>query len=1436
MFSQPSKVLVVLFLRIMPCLTVPLSDFYPYGVSEGDTALPANDDGSSGEISISTLFPYFDRNHDSLFVNTNGVVSFLVGVSQYTPAPFPLGDERRLISPFWGDVDTRNGGTVSYRESTDPVLLQRATVDVRRAFLALQKFSATWIFIATWDRVAFYGASGSAKSKVNTFQAVLVTDGRHSFAIFNYNVIVWTTGTASGTPAQGGFNAGDGIRFFVIPGSRTNDILNLPSTSNVARAGQWMFRTDEASVEAGGCDSRDSGPKTLTLSPRSGIMLGGTNVKMSGPCFTADDNIVVQIDNEININATFGSELQSSVTVPVLNKTGRLPIKLSIDGGNSFDYIGVYTSVPINRYTPGVQRTDGDSWEEDSSVDISWSPESIGSLDDEVSIDLARYKMDEDDVPVLDSFHTTVDSQLNNGHSQFVVTTGQGDGNIEDRFISLVRVSRKSSGSNVSQSQWVWSDVFAWKNMPWANDRCSKWHLKEPSPDKLTGDSSLQPCPRILTQAMADRGRFMSDEECNPSNRDGCARYHEGAVHCFKMVNPSAMGAGQQCCYNNFGNLMMGKHAGSLDRVHPNAGVPVISHFFHDIVPYQDCCRMTNNCEKYFEKRPSDDGSQYQAPRPATGFGDPHMVTLDGTPFTFNGYGEYFILKVSGVDFALQGRMEPLVGDDGSLSRATVYTAFAAKEQGSDTVQIQLNGRGLVDVLVNGEAVIFDELSLLEFNGVSVLQYVNTSKFSAIFNSGISVTVEGQQELLGLVTLVPTIFKGNTTGLLGYWDDSQASEFLRPDGTFLSTNSSLEVIHRDFGQLWVTRPEESLFVYQQGQSHSTFHNPSYQPIFPDSQSLEFTDKALEKEAQDVCGENSECLFDIFTTGKVRIGRATKETVTQFVAVVNDTVKPACVPLDSQLADGVVHRNDTKGGIDYTFECNRGFVVNGSNHVTCEDGIYNGSAPNCLPKECPLPAPGNLNNGVVDGDGSVYRSTYYFTCNDGYALHGHAIVSCTEHGSWNGTTPSCLKECPVLSSSISNGDVHGSGHVQGSRWRFSCHHGYALVGHDILQCTEQGVWNASVPTCLRECPLLPSSIANGFVNGRGSVEGSQYQFSCKPGYSLVGTNTLYCSDQGNWNGSVPSCLIECPQLSSSIPNGHANGTGSLHGALFVFSCQQGYSLIGQKNLLCTEDGNWNASVPKCLKDCPSLPSFISHGFGNGTGSVEGSRHRFSCDEGYSLVGQHTLYCDKDGLWNGSVPTCLIECPQLPSTIQHGNIKGLGRVEGSLHRFTCDDGYSLVGQDVLYCNEMGQWNASAPRCLRECPSLPSVIAHGFVNGSGSLEGAGYEFSCERGYSLIGVSRVVCTDAGVWNGSLPTCLIECPVLPLSIRHGDVNASGSIQGSVYTFTCRPGYSLMGEQNLYCTEEGRWNASVPSCLKEVRGLHIIVVSEPVLECFSCPD
>ena len=58
--------------------------------------------------------------------------------------------------------------------------------------------------------------------------------------------------------------------------------------------------------------------------------------------------------------------------------------------------------------------------------------------------------------------------------------------NIDDRFINLVRVSRKNSYSNISKPQWVGIEVFSWKNAPWAERRC-KWHQKEPNPDALRG-------------------------------------------------------------------------------------------------------------------------------------------------------------------------------------------------------------------------------------------------------------------------------------------------------------------------------------------------------------------------------------------------------------------------------------------------------------------------------------------------------------------------------------------------------------------------------------------------------------------------------------------------------------------------------------------------------------------------------------------------------------------------------------------------------------------------------------------------------------------------------------------------------------------------------------------------------------------------------------
>ena len=82
---------------------------------------------------------------------------------------------------------------------------------------------------------------------------MLITDGECSFVTYLYadGLIQWTTGDASGgsgglggTSAQAGFDAGDQTRSFSIPGSLTDDIINIDTTTNVGVPGQWTFRVD----------------------------------------------------------------------------------------------------------------------------------------------------------------------------------------------------------------------------------------------------------------------------------------------------------------------------------------------------------------------------------------------------------------------------------------------------------------------------------------------------------------------------------------------------------------------------------------------------------------------------------------------------------------------------------------------------------------------------------------------------------------------------------------------------------------------------------------------------------------------------------------------------------------------------------------------------------------------------------------------------------------------------------------------------------------------------------------------------------------------------------------------------------------------------------------------------------------------------------------
>ncbi|XP_069630740.1 sushi, nidogen and EGF-like domain-containing protein 1 [Haliaeetus albicilla] len=253
---------------------------YPFGLEVGDEATPTEDDGMSPEIFLWENFSFYGQRHRSLYVNNNGVVSFGIGVPEFTPQPFPLPGHRPFVAPYWADVDTRLGGNVYYRQSQKPELLARLTHDLANAVKPPEPPpKPTWAFVATWYRVSFFGA---ASTKVNTFQAVLATDGATSFILLNYGDIQWTTGISNGgdahtglggIPAQAGFNSGDGVHYYNIPGSRTPAVLHVGRGSNVGISGRWIFRVDEFTVTEGpppeqnATPSPTPPPKSTTPSP-----------------------------------------------------------------------------------------------------------------------------------------------------------------------------------------------------------------------------------------------------------------------------------------------------------------------------------------------------------------------------------------------------------------------------------------------------------------------------------------------------------------------------------------------------------------------------------------------------------------------------------------------------------------------------------------------------------------------------------------------------------------------------------------------------------------------------------------------------------------------------------------------------------------------------------------------------------------------------------------------------------------------------------------------------------------------------------------------------------------------------------------------------------------------------------------------------------------
>ena len=176
--------------------------------------LARNDDLSTGLVDIGFTANFFGASFTQLYVNNNGNVTFDASLSTFTP--FALtSTARQIIAPFFADVDTRNAG--------DPVTYGTGLFDGRNAF------GVNWVNVD-------YFASNASHTNRNSFQLILVDRSNIAAGdfdiIFNYDLIQWETGQASGGDANGlggnsarvGYSNGTGNpgTFFELAGSAVN--------------------------------------------------------------------------------------------------------------------------------------------------------------------------------------------------------------------------------------------------------------------------------------------------------------------------------------------------------------------------------------------------------------------------------------------------------------------------------------------------------------------------------------------------------------------------------------------------------------------------------------------------------------------------------------------------------------------------------------------------------------------------------------------------------------------------------------------------------------------------------------------------------------------------------------------------------------------------------------------------------------------------------------------------------------------------------------------------------------------------------------------------------------------------------------------------------------------------------------------------------------
>ncbi|CAJ0968691.1 unnamed protein product [Ranitomeya imitator] len=321
-----------------------------------------------------------------------------------------------------------------------------------------------------------------------------------------------------------------------------------------------------------------------------------------------------------------------------------------------------------------------------------------------------------------------------------------------------------------------------------------------------------------------------------------------------------------------------------------------------ELQAYDWCCNDVDDpqfCTMYKQKRPPINCLDYRPPRPGWMFGDPHITTLDGLSYTFNGLGDFLLLNASDSDISLvlQGRTVQT-----EQANATNFQAFAVQYTSSNAsvkVEWYLGNSNNINAFLDGQDVLFSYSEVWKFFFTTKIKK-NLHMFGVyelimtwrIINADMEAYIDDTNSAV--------FFKNDSFNdhcnlprfsvCTSTWNNDQSDDFFFNNGTKLPINSSEEEIFY-YGMEWEVN-ESSLFKEPHTQGKDSF-----MPVF--LRDLRDLYKDQYAELEEKCGNKTECIYDALATNNTELGLETMKVSLQLEET-NITLHAAAPPIAGNL--------------------------------------------------------------------------------------------------------------------------------------------------------------------------------------------------------------------------------------------------------------------------------------------------------------------------------------------------------------------------------------------------------------------------------------------------------------------------------------------------------------------------------------------------------